>query len=159
MPRRLSIAFALGLLLLAGCAVESTTLLEKGRPYHVSFEGWSEKETLSLAAALEDWRRESREKISLVPVEPGAVFDMTVRNERGPNGNPIYFNRFARLILLDGPVLETYDQGLRAGLCNAIGLFLRMPTHPGPGVMSEDDVRLPFTDSDRASCAAAGYCG
>lgn len=68
------------------------------------------------------------------------------------------YSRRERALYVNPTELATYDNGLRAMTANLVGQFMGMKLHDGCGVLGAKCVTFEFTDADRASCRAAGYC-
>lgn len=154
-----TLILALSLLSLAACALPSLeeSAVQPGKRYIATTTGaWTDDEIQELRAACDLWRKETQGAIDIdLSTEPG---DVEVR--RSTTGSSILgrFTRFERLIIIDADALKTYEHGVGAMMANLIGQFARMKLHDGPGVLSNEDVRLEFTEADRASCREAGYC-
>lgn len=143
---------AIAALALGGC---SMTLVEPGDPpFVVTPEGaWSEGEIYQLDRACREWATITEGKLScrLGP-------DGDARAIRGSTGSEY----LAKLVAMERAVYLDADRMIPGELgpvaMNAFGLASGMKLHPGKGVLSSETVSAEFTEADRASCRAAGFC-
>lgn len=151
----LRMAGVLAVLFSAACAMPA----EPGELTVLRLEGgWSDGDAGLARAACVEWRGWSS---GLLACAVGNDGDATLRRQSLPRGD--YYRLFGadRAIAIDIDQARGdgwSDDEIRTLIEHAIGRGAGIRMHVDVGVMSSERMAPGFTQTDRAVCAAAGYC-
>lgn len=156
---------------LGGCAFGVPEPIEPGETYALGIEGpWTEDEVNELSAACADWGTWTKGRLACHLAGPGEDVDGTFVKTTIGNGDTVSkMKPFDREILFDPDAMRRtgYSESQYRGMYRwVLGRAARIPLHPTPGVMVGEQANgewelyptPEFTEDDRVSCRAAGFC-